>query len=236
MPIVLDESLDPSLYPLAWLVGEWQGEGAVQLPGEDGQDVGRRIEQTVSVAPTQTAALAWTMRTWVFDAPSPTPPTAVFAGDSDAQSQDQAKAPDQAPSRDSAQTSSDLSSDDSSEPDRTLLHEETGFWRVTGPVEGADVDKARGAKPGSPESLIPYDVEFLLAHPEGMVEIYVGQVHGPRITLNTDLVARTRTGSGHSAAVRMFGLVRGNLMWVEDQASEGREMSSYLSVELHRAS
>ncbi|MCC2316700.1 FABP family protein [Cellulomonas chengniuliangii] len=33
MPFILPEGLAPEVYPLAWLVGEWHGEGVVGYPG-----------------------------------------------------------------------------------------------------------------------------------------------------------------------------------------------------------
>lgn len=33
MPFVLPEGLAPEVYPLAWLVGRWQGEGVLSYPG-----------------------------------------------------------------------------------------------------------------------------------------------------------------------------------------------------------
>jgi hypothetical protein len=92
------------------------------------------------------------------------------------------------------------------------LATETGFWRP-----GADGD-----------------LEVLLSHPTGYVEIYVGSVDGPRVNLQTDLVARTPTAKEYTAGSRMYGLVEGDLMWVMDMAAMGEPMQSHVSAQLKR--
>ena len=65
-------------------------------------------------------------------------------------------------------------------------------------------------------------VEFLLTHPTGYVEIYVGTVDGGQINLQTDVVARTETAKEYSAATRIYGLVGGDLLWAMDMAAVGQ--------------
>ena len=209
MPIILDSNLDSSLYPLAYLVGEWKGEGAVQLE-ENGEEVGRRIEQTVSIQPSDTKTMTWVMKTWVFDAPPRVPPTAAFENSKEA---------------DAAKKAAEEAAAEQAEGEvvKRLLHEETGYWRVTGPVN-----------PEQTEAGSPFNIEVVMAHPEGYVEVYLGEVRGPRVSIGTDYVARTATGTGPGGSVRMFGLVNGNLMWVWDQANGENAVKTYLSIELKR--
>ena len=94
------------------------------------------------------------------------------------------------------------------------LASEVGFWRP-----GADGD-----------------LEVLLTHPTGIVEIYVGTVEGPRVTITTDVVARTASAKEYTAATRMYGLVEGDLMWVMDMAAVGQPLQSHVSAQLKRAS
>ncbi len=96
------------------------------------------------------------------------------------------------------------------------LASETGYWRV-GPGDGA-----------------PTDVEVLLTHPTGFVEIFVGSVDGARVELATDLVARTRTAKEYTAAKRMYGLVEGDLMWVMEMAAMGHQLAPHASARLKR--
>ncbi len=75
-------------------------------------------------------------------------------------------------------------------------------------------------------------MEFLLAHPTGYVEIYVGTVDGAQINLATDVVARTETAKEYSAATRIYGLVAGDLLWAMDMAAVGNPLTSHASAQL----
>jgi hypothetical protein len=79
------------------------------------------------------------------------------------------------------------------------------------------------------------EVELVLAHPTGYAEIWYGKAEGPRVTLTTDVVARTHTAKEYVAGQRMYGLVDGDLMYAFDMAAEGQEMQSHLWGRLARA-
>lgn len=109
------------------------------------------------------------------------------------------------------------------------LATETGFWRpVTATVGHADDAPIDGA--GSTGT----ELEVLLAHPTGFVEIYLGTVNGPRIDLATDLVARTATAKEYTAASRLYGLVESDLLWAMDMAAMGQPLQSHASARLKR--
>lgn len=78
------------------------------------------------------------------------------------------------------------------------------------------------------------EIELVLAHPTGYAEVWYGQIEGARITLATDLVARTSTAKEYTAGQRMYGLVDGDLMYAIDMAAEGQEMQSHLWGQLKR--
>jgi len=90
---------------------------------------------------------------------------------------------------------------------------ETGFWR-----------------PGEQ----PRDVEVVLAHPTGIVEVYVGEVVFSRIDLATDLVARTRTAKPVTALKRLYGLVEGDLAYAADMAAVDQPLQPHVSARLQR--
>lgn len=46
MPFVLPEGLAPEVYPLAWLVGRWRGEGVVGYPGVEESAFTQELEVT----------------------------------------------------------------------------------------------------------------------------------------------------------------------------------------------
>lgn len=79
-----------------------------------------------------------------------------------------------------------------------------------------------------------YPVELVLAHPTGYAEVWYGVVDGPRLTLATDVVARTLTAEDYTAGQRMYGLVEGSLMYAYDMAAMDQPMQSHLWGRLNR--
>ena len=96
------------------------------------------------------------------------------------------------------------------------LATELGFWRpVTEAPDGTNV-------------------ELLLAHPTGFVEMYAGRAEPAKVELRTDGVMRSPEAKEYTAAHRLYGYVEGNLMWVMDMAAMGQELQSHVSAELKR--
>lgn len=77
-------------------------------------------------------------------------------------------------------------------------------------------------------------VEMVLAHSTGYAEIWYGNIDGPRMTLATDVVARTQTAKEYTAGHRMYGLVNGDLMWAFDMAAAGQSLQAHLWGQLKR--
>jgi THAP4-like, heme-binding beta-barrel domain len=100
------------------------------------------------------------------------------------------------------------------------LDTETGFWRTA-------VEQSTPGRPG-------VDVELLLAHPTGVVEVFVGRTQGTRVELVTDAVVRTSGGPDYTAARRTYGQVEGDLLWVQDVASSTEPLHARLSARLKR--
>jgi len=97
------------------------------------------------------------------------------------------------------------------------LGTETGFWRPR------------------PDS----QVEVMLAHPTGIVEIYLGEVSGSRIEMATDVVARTATAKEVTAGHRLYGLTgpgTQDLAYAYDMAAMGQPLQPHLSAQLKRVS
>lgn len=80
----------------------------------------------------------------------------------------------------------------------------------------------------------PRDVELLLAHPTGIVEVYVGEVVFNKVELQTDLVARTETAKPVNALHRLYGLVEGDLAYAIDMAAVDQPLQPHLSARLAR--
>jgi hypothetical protein len=121
---------------------------------------------------------------------------------------------------------------------------ETGFWRLSraatasdaGPAllpprESApartvdDVEQLRAASGGFP-------IEVSLAHSDGALELYLGEINGPRIDIATDAIVRGAGGKDYAAASRMYGLVEGHLLWAWDVSALGSALASHASARL----
>ena len=91
---------------------------------------------------------------------------------------------------------------------------ELGFWRV----------------------LQDGEVELLLTHPTGIIEMYVGrrEPSKPAIHLRTDGVLRSPAAKEYNAGARMYGLVDSQLAWVMDMAAVGQPLQSHVSAQLKR--
>ncbi|MBR7741902.1 FABP family protein [Phycicoccus sp. BSK3Z-2] len=98
------------------------------------------------------------------------------------------------------------------------LATELGFWRPVTPAEDGT------------------NVELLLAHPTGFVEMYAGKAEPAKVELRTDGVMRSPEAKEYAAAQRLYGYVESKLMWVMDMAAMGQEMQSHISAELTRTS
>ncbi len=78
------------------------------------------------------------------------------------------------------------------------------------------------------------EVELVLSHPTGIVELYYGRVEPAKIELQTDGVLRSPRAKDYSAAQRLYGLVDSDLMWVMDMSAMGQPMTSHVSAQLKR--
>jgi hypothetical protein len=130
--------------------------------------------------------------------------------------------------------------------EKTPLVTETGYWRLDrARVEG---DPGPGMLPGighqpfttarSVETLRNsyegFDLEVSILHPDGVSELYLGQVKGPRIDLATDAVMRSAHSKEHTASTRLYGLVDNHLLWAWDIAALGQELATHSSGRLAR--
>lgn len=106
-----------------------------------------------------------------------------------------------------------------------LLGTETGFWRIVVPD---DLEAAAKAAAG-------VDVVVALAHSAGYTEMYAGRSGGGKIELASQGVTAGPGHVVHEAAERMYGLVQGDLLWVQDVSRGGEPMRSLASARLKKA-
>jgi hypothetical protein len=134
---------------------------------------------------------------------------------------------------------------DPDDPDaRTRLVSEIGYWRLS--RSATDAEAGPGLLP--PLSPLPtrtaddvealrndaggFEIEVTIVHSDGVSEVYLGQIRGPRIDIATDAVVRTAGAKVYAAATRMYGLVDQHLLWAWDIAALGRELGSHASARL----
>ncbi|WP_040166247.1 nitrobindin family protein [Microbacterium gorillae] len=128
------------------------------------------------------------------------------------------------------------------------LTAETGFWRLARPRTDADVgpgllpprDVTAAVRTVEDVEALrntddAFDLEVSIVHSDGLHELYLGQVKGPRIDLATDAVIRPSSTRAYASAERMYGLVQGHLLWAWDIAALGSPLASHASARLAKA-
>jgi hypothetical protein len=168
MPFEIPGDLHPDLMPVAFLLGQWHGNGHGDYPSIGPFQFGQEAGFTHDGRP----FLHYFSRTWLVD------------GDDNG---------------------------DAGNAGRPLALE-TGFLRM----------QAEG------------EIEFLLSHQSGYVEIYYGRVEGARLQLTTDAVVRSATAKEYVAGQRLYGLVEGDLLWTFDMAALGQSLQPHIWARLQR--
>jgi hypothetical protein len=132
------------------------------------------------------------------------------------------------------------------DPELTPYASETGYWRLSRPIEAGETGPALLPGIGAPHSPSTetveilrneqgaFDLEVSIVHPDGVSEVYLGAVAGPRIDLATDAVLRTSSAKPYTAATRLYGLVDKRLLWAWDIAALGQGLRSHASGSLDR--
>jgi hypothetical protein len=160
-----DADLAPELFPIAFLLGTWVGEGVGGYPGEP--DYPFAQEMRFQPLP-GLAAFGYTSRIW--------------------------------------------------DPESgATIDSEVGYWRTAGTFESG------------------LRVEVTLAQPNGIVEIYVGDVDGGKIELTDNVTVRTATAREVERSERLYGIVEGDLAYAIDIAAEGHDLRPHRSARLHKA-
>lgn len=114
---------------------------------------------------------------------------------------------------------------------RPFLEWRSTMWLLNS--EGSQVE-ILASEVGYWRPLPDNEVEFVLAHPTGVVEMYYGKTSPAKIELRTDGVLRSPAATEYAAATRLYGNVNSSLMWAMDMAATGHPLQSYASAELKR--
>jgi hypothetical protein len=111
-----------------------------------------------------------------------------------------------------------------------LITEESGYWRAQ-----SQEDTATYAKDDEKNII---HLEVLVAHNEGFIESYLGNVFANRVEMATNAVMHTITGLEVQASHRLYGLFgdnRDTLGYAWDLAARGNDLRSYMSAQLKKA-
>lgn len=121
---------------------------------------------------------------------------------------------------------------------------ETGFWRLARPAADTDPGPAL-LPPRSPSPARTVDdveelrtanggfpIEVSIAHSDGMLELYLGEINGPRVDITSDAIVRAAGTKEYGAASRLYGLVDGHMLWAWDIAALGTPLRSHASARL----
>jgi len=160
----VDNTLNPQLLGLGWLLGSWEGEGNGSWPGLGDFHFGQRID----FASNGGRYLHYISQTYYLgDDGTPLKPFTM----------------------------------------------ETGFWF---PHDDATLD-------------------VVIADADGWAENYTGHVHGTKIELTTDIVARIKTADEpYTGGSRLYGNVEGQLMWTWDCATTDVPLQPFMWATLRQ--
>ena len=215
MPFSLPDGLAPEVYPLAWLVGRWRGEGVVGYPGIDEAAFTQDVEFDHDGGP----YLRYTSTIRLVTAPDDA--AELTEARSSAGGSDVADGASGGAGDEPLPTAGGVVPTATTPGAGPVWSTESGYWRVS-TERTPDLTDSQ------------YPVEVLMADPAGHVAVYVGSVGNGRIDLVSDLIARTSTAAEVAAAKRLYGLVNGELMWAWDLAAFGHPMQTYASARLTR--
>lgn len=157
--------LHERLEPLAWLVGQWEGVGALVYPTIEDRNYVQQVEFGHDGRP----FLHYSSRSWLLE-------------------------PDGTRGRPGAS--------------------EEGWWR-----------------PGAGT----FDLEVMIAHHTGVLEMLVGRVAFKKVELSSDAIVRTATAKEVTATTRLYGGVEGDLAYVVEMAAVGQPLQPHLSARLSPA-
>lgn len=125
------------------------------------------------------------------------------------------------------------------------LPTELGFWRISRPAEAADHGPGLLIGQGEPSIKTHEDLDALRTengfaievstlHPGGVAELYRGFVKNARIDLASAHGVAFETAKTYRHSTRLYGVVKGALLWAWDIALPGSELKSHASARLER--
>lgn len=247
--ITIPTGLPAELVPLSWLLGVWEGTGVLDYTVGD-RHVQHEFGQRVSFSNDGLPYLNYNSYAWLIgdsatdaggpDADSPDADASDASSGSDVADPDATDASETGGAQGAAPAAPDT---DAAETNRPLVTE-TGYWRLGRPLTAGDPGPGMlpgvGPRPFTRTEAVEtlrnanggFDLEVSVVHPDGVSELYLGQIKGPRIDLATDAVIRSSSAKEYNAATRLYGLVDAHLLWAWDIAALGQDLRTHASARL----
>lgn len=207
----LPVSLPAEIVPLSWLLGVWEGTGVLAYTVGK-QMVNREFRQKLSFSHDGQPYLNYSSQ------------IVLAKIEKDELSADH------------------VSSNPSTEP--VVISNEIGYWRLNrshrdsdpGPGLLPPISAAAFTNAEQVETLRnqsgAFDIQLSTIRPDGVHELYLGEVSGPKIQISTDAVMRAPGAKAYASATRVYGLVANHLLWAWDIAALGQELKSHASARL----
>jgi hypothetical protein len=108
---------------------------------------------------------------------------------------------------------------------RPFFHYMSRAWEID---EQGNKVKDRAIETGFFRCKANGELEVVMAHNTGFVEIWYGHAGEAKVEIATDAVARTGTAKEYNAGHRLYGLVEGDLLWAYDMAAMGQKLQPHL--------
>ena len=108
---------------------------------------------------------------------------------------------------------------------RPFFHYMSRAWEID---EQGNKVKDRAIETGFFRCKANGELEVVMAHNTGFVEIWYGHAGEAKVEIATDAVARTETAKEYNAGHRLYGLVEGDLLWAYDMAAMGQKLQPHL--------
>jgi len=239
--------LNPELFPLAWLVGKWEGVGEISYHEEvptariynqitfthDGGPY-LQYESVIRIVGAGAAPLPGPVLDSVgFDSPevqallknranTEQPDTSTetppqAAATSDAQAEVEPATP-TANSQNEDGTELPTAAEIAAAP---VWSSETGYWRISPLRDGSMANNE-------------FQLEVFVAMSDGRMMFFNGYAAPARVELASAKVIRSALSDDIVGSKRMYGYVQDQLAWAEDIVAYGHELGSYVSALLLR--
>lgn len=115
---------------------------------------------------------------------------------------------------------------------RPFLYYESRAWLLT---PSGEVIRPAAREVGFWRPQADDTIEVLLVHASGISELYYGQPRSQTAwEISTDAVIRTASAKEVTAAQRLYGIVDGDLAYVEERAMVGQPLQPHISARLRR--